>query len=95
MPQERTAMSDHIRVLIVDDHDLVRAGLVGLLSGEKGFQVVAEAADGKQAVEAALRHRPDVVVMDLEMPRMGGVAATRDSSRATGDRDRCPDDVRR
>ncbi|HEX3930119.1 MAG TPA: response regulator transcription factor [Nocardioides sp.] len=75
-------MSDPIRVLIVDDHDLVRAGLVGVLSGEKGFQVVAEAADGKQALEAALRHRPDVVVMDLEMPRMGGVAATREILRA-------------
>lgn len=75
-------MSDPIRVLIVDDHDLVRAGLVGLLSDGKGFQVVGEAADGKQAVEAALRHRPDVVVMDLEMPRMGGVAATSEILRA-------------
>jgi DNA-binding NarL/FixJ family response regulator len=75
-------MTNPIRVLIVDDHDLVRAGLVGVLSVEQGFQVVAEAADGRQAIELALRHRPDVVLMDLEMPGLGGVAATSEILRA-------------
>lgn len=65
-----------MRVLISDDHPVVRAGVRGMLSGEPGFEVVAEAADGAEAVELAGRHRPDVVLMDLRMPRMDGVAAT-------------------
>lgn len=65
-----------VRVLISDDHPVVRAGVRGMLSGEPGFEVVAEAADGAEAVELAGRHRPDVVLMDLRMPRMDGVAAT-------------------
>jgi DNA-binding NarL/FixJ family response regulator len=75
-------MSDLIKVVVVDDHDLVRAGLVGMLTEENGFTVVAEARDGRAAVTAALRYRPDVVVMDLEMPVMGGVAATSEILRA-------------
>jgi DNA-binding NarL/FixJ family response regulator len=78
-------MRQPIRVLVVDDHELVRAGLVGLLSSDHGFQVVAEAGDGKAAIDGALLHRPDVVVMDLEMPRMGGVAATREILRMLPD----------
>ena len=78
-------MSRPIRVLVVDDHELVRTGLVSLLSNDHGFQVVAEAGDGKAAVDAALAHRPDVVVMDLEMPRMGGVGATREILRLLPD----------
>lgn len=65
-----------VRILICDDHPVVRAGVRGMLSGEPGFEVVAEAADGVEAVELAERHRPDVVLMDLRMPRMDGVAAT-------------------
>jgi DNA-binding NarL/FixJ family response regulator len=62
--------------MICDDHPVVRAGVRGMLSGETGFEVVAEAQDGEEAVELAGRHRPDVVLMDLRMPRMDGVAAT-------------------
>ncbi|MCP2636343.1 response regulator transcription factor [Microbacterium sp. HD4P20] len=65
-----------IRLLIVDDHPVVRAGLAGLLSDEPGFEVVAEASDGEQAVRLATATRPDVVLMDLRMPGVDGVAAT-------------------
>ena len=65
-----------IRVLIADDQALVRAGFVKILDSEVGIDVVGEAADGDQAVTAALRTRPDVVVMDIRMPRLDGIAAT-------------------
>lgn len=65
-----------IRLLIVDDHPVVRAGLVGLLSDEPGFEVVGEAADGDRAVRVAEATRPDVVLMDLRMPGVDGVQAT-------------------
>ena len=65
-----------IRLLIADDHPVVRAGLSGLLSDEAGFEVVAEASDGDEAVRLAVATRPDVVLMDLRMPRVDGVAAT-------------------
>lgn len=66
-----------ISVLLVDDQDLVRAGLRTLLSRDDGIRVVAEAADGRSGVEAARRYRPDVVLMDLRMPVMDGIEATR------------------
>lgn len=65
-----------IRLLIADDHPVVRAGLAGLLSDEPGFEVVGEAVDGEEAVALAATTRPDVVLMDLRMPRVDGVAAT-------------------
>ncbi len=65
-----------IRLLVADDHPVVRAGLSGLLSDEPGFEVVAEASDGEDAVRMAAATRPDVVLMDLRMPRVDGVAAT-------------------
>ncbi len=65
-----------IRLLIADDHPVVRAGLVGLLTDEPGFEVVGEASDGDQAVRIAQATRPDVVLMDLRMPGVDGVAAT-------------------
>ena len=64
-------------VLLVDDHPRVRAGLVALLSGSDDISVVGVAADGREAVRMATRLRPDVVVMDLSMPILDGVGATR------------------
>jgi DNA-binding NarL/FixJ family response regulator len=66
-----------IRVLIADDHPLVRSGLRALLTSLDGIQLVAEATDGRTAVELALREQPDVVVMDIQMPGEGGIEATR------------------
>lgn len=71
-----------VRVLLADGQPLVRAGIAMLLSAEPGIEAVAEAGDGEQAVARALLLRPDVVVMDLRMPGVDGVAATR---RITGD----------
>jgi len=70
-------MPDVIRVLVVDDHPVVRSGLVGVLTSLDGFDVVAVAADGREAVREAVLHRPDVVLMDLQMPGVDGVSATR------------------
>jgi DNA-binding NarL/FixJ family response regulator len=66
-----------IRVLVVDDHQLVRAGLVTLLASAADIEVVGEAADGDEVVAAVTANVPDVVLMDLSMARMDGVAATR------------------
>ena len=65
-----------IRILVVDDHPLFRAGVVGMFWNLPGFEVVAQAEDGIAAVEAYRQHRPDVVLMDLRMPKLGGVEAT-------------------
>jgi DNA-binding NarL/FixJ family response regulator len=67
--------SDRIRVLVVDDHAVVRASLAELLSGEDDLTVVGECEDGSQVVDAASRLHPDVVLMDLSMPVMNGLAA--------------------
>jgi DNA-binding NarL/FixJ family response regulator len=66
-----------IRVLIADDQELVRTGFRVILSAEPDIDVVGEAGDGRQAIEAAARLRPDVVVMDIRMPNLDGIAATR------------------
>jgi DNA-binding NarL/FixJ family response regulator len=65
-----------IRVLLADDHGLVRAGLQELLAGAPDIQVVGAAAGGREAVALAARERPDVVLMDLSMPDLDGIAAT-------------------
>ena len=67
---------DKIKILIADDHAIVRMGLATLLGAQDGFEVVGEASNGEQAVTRALKLRPDVVVMDLVMPKKDGVAAT-------------------
>jgi DNA-binding NarL/FixJ family response regulator len=66
-----------IRVLLVDDDALVRSGLRMMLAGAKTLEVVAEAADGREVLGAVDRHRPDVVLMDIRMPQLDGIAATR------------------
>lgn len=65
-----------VRVVVADDNSLLRAGLVTVLSSHAGVDVVGEAADGPSAVRLALEHRPDVVLMDVEMPGGDGVTAT-------------------
>jgi NarL family two-component system response regulator LiaR len=70
-------LADPIRVLVVDDHAVVREGLRAFLELQDGIEVVAEAADGQAAVETAARAHPDVVLMDLVMPRVDGIAAMR------------------
>jgi NarL family two-component system response regulator LiaR len=69
-------MSDLIRILIADDHPVVRQGLSALLIPRNGMEVIGEAINGKQAVEMALRLRPDVIMMDLIMPELNGSEAT-------------------
>jgi DNA-binding NarL/FixJ family response regulator len=71
-------VADAIRVLIVDDHAVVRQGLRTFLSLQDGIDVVGEASDGREAIAAAQRLRPDVVLMDLVMPRVDGVQAMRE-----------------
>jgi RNA polymerase sigma factor (sigma-70 family) len=67
-----------VQVLLVDDDDLMRAGLKAVLSTDDAIEVVAEAADGRSAVAATRRHAPDVVLMDVRMPDLDGIAATRE-----------------
>ncbi len=68
---------DAIRILLVDDHAVLRAGLRALLEAEPGVVVVGEAGTGEEGIEQAARLRPNVVIMDLSMPGMGGLEATR------------------
>jgi DNA-binding NarL/FixJ family response regulator len=81
-----------IRVLLVDDQQLIRAGFRMILADEPGIEVVGEAPDGRAALDAAARLRPDVVVMDIRMPNMDGVEATRrlTTSTASPDPERRP-----
>lgn len=69
--------TDPIRVLLVDDQELIRAGLRGLLRERLGFEIVGELADGSRVVETVSQTSPDIVVMDVRMPRVDGVTATR------------------
>jgi DNA-binding NarL/FixJ family response regulator len=69
--------NDIIRVLCVDDHRLVRAGIARIVGVQRDMQVVAEASSGEQAVAAFVEHRPDVTLMDLQLPGMNGIDAIR------------------
>ncbi len=69
-------VADRIRILIVDDHALFRAGIVNVLAREKDFEVVGEAADGRSAIEASNALTPNIVLMDLSLPQPGGIETT-------------------
>src|SRR5437870_4622398 len=71
-------MSDLIHVLLADDHDLVREGLKATLRAHDEFTVVGEARDGAEAVQMAKRLKPELVVMDVRMPRLSGIEACRE-----------------
>ena len=70
-------MTESLRIMLVDDHEIVRHGIRSLLETEKGLEVIAEASGGQQAIEMVRTLRPDVIVMDVRMPDGGGVEACR------------------
>lgn len=73
LPRNR---GERIRVMVVDDHEVVREGYVKILSGEPGLEIVATAGDGEEAVKLARQHHPDLILMDISMPRINGIEAT-------------------
>ena len=75
VPKSRRTLK--LRILIADDHELVRRGLSSLLQGHEGWEVCAEASDGREAVEKAKLLKPDFVIVDIGMPNLNGLAATR------------------
>lgn len=70
-------MAELIRVLVVDDHPIVRRGIAGVLIPRNGMQVIGEAEDGEEAIVRARQLHPDVILMDLNMPKLGGLEAIR------------------
>jgi DNA-binding NarL/FixJ family response regulator len=75
---------ERIRILLVDDHAVVREGLRAFLALQDGFEIVGEATDGEEAVQRAAELEPDVILMDLVMPKLDGVSAMRELRRGTG-----------
>ena len=71
-----------IRILVADDHEVVRSGLRTILERQPGFEVIGEAANGLEAVQTALATKPDVVILDYSMPVKNGVEATREIRRS-------------
>ena len=78
-------MKKHLRIIIVDDHEVVRLGLKALLERHPDFTVVDEASSAREAVQKAIAHRPEVVVMDIRLPGGSGIDACREISQALGD----------
>jgi len=83
MEREKTMPNSPIRLLLVDDHHIVRDGLRALLNSERDMEIVGEATSGRQAVAVAEQLRPDVVIMDLAMPLLNGMEATRQITSGT------------
>ena len=77
MTEATSAGTEPVRVLVVDDQELFRRGLIMLLGGDVDIEVVGEAADGAHALDVVARTRPDVVLMDVRMPGLDGIEATR------------------
>src|SRR5436853_6740251 len=75
----------HIHILLADDHTILRAGLKMMLNAQPDMEVVGEAQDGRQAIIEALRLQPDIVLMDITMPDMNGIEATRRIKKALPD----------
>lgn len=73
-----TSSGEPIRVMLVDDHPVVTSGLRGMLEGSRDLEIVGEASDGVEAIETAQRLKPDVIVMDVMMPRLDGIEACRE-----------------
>ncbi len=71
------AVMEKLRILIADDHEVVRQGVRNLLEGRPGWEVCAEAVDGRDAVEKAVELKPDIVILDIGMPNLNGLEATR------------------
>jgi DNA-binding NarL/FixJ family response regulator len=70
-------------ILVADDHDIARAGLIAMIGGQEDFHVAFDVRDGAEAVEAAALHKPDLALLDIRMPRMDGLAATREIRRVS------------
>lgn len=70
-------------ILVADDHDIARAGLIAMIGGQEDFHVALDVRDGTEAVEAAALHKPDLALLDIRMPRMDGLAATREIRRVS------------
>ncbi|MDF5754457.1 response regulator transcription factor [Spongiactinospora sp. TRM90649] len=80
-----TPQGGPIRVLLADDEAMIRAGVRAILAADSGIEVVAEAADGREAVNLAVEHRPDIVLLDIRMPRLDGLAAAAELRTAAPD----------
>lgn len=78
LPFDRAFSDRKIRVMIVEDHPLLIHGLRRILEGESDMEIVAEVTDGQEAVDQALRVEPDVILMDINLPRKNGLQATRE-----------------
>lgn len=71
-----------LRILVADDHEVVRKGVISMLEGQNGWKVVAEASNGREAVEKTVEFQPDVVILDISMPELNGFDAARQARRA-------------